>query len=227
MLWKTLFAAAVALGLALGPASDARADEFRLLKRDGTHLKWGTGEFGSGAEISYRIVDRPAAFPDGINCPLLESVAGLLERGGLRDADFAAEVRAAFSLWERAAGVRFVEAADMSAADLLIGAQQLPRGIAFTGLRYESGDAGPAVARITKAAICLNPRLVWETAQDGSIETYSVRRVLAHEIGHVIGLDHPGPRGQIMGYSYSEGPTVLHQGDIDGALQLYGPPSRR
>jgi hypothetical protein len=48
--------------------------------------------------------------------------------------------------------------------------------------------------------------------------------VLAHEIGHTIGLDHPGATGALMGYRNQGNIDWLMPGDIAGAVALYGPP---
>ncbi len=50
-----------------------------------------------------------------------------------------------------------------------------------------------------------------------------LRTVLAHEIGHAIGLDHPGARGALMGYSNQGDIDQLMPGDVAGAVALYGP----
>ena len=47
--------------------------------------------------------------------------------------------------------------------------------------------------------------------------------MLAHEIGHVIGLDHPGPTGALMGYRDQGDVDRLMAGDIAGSVALYGP----
>jgi predicted Zn-dependent protease len=73
--------------------------------------------------------------------------------------------------------------------------------------------------------ICFNPLQLWETALDGRRETFSIRRVATHEIGHTIGLDHPGRTGQLMGYMYREDTDRLQSGDAAGAKLLYGPPA--
>jgi len=66
--------------------------------------------------------------------------------------------------------------------------------------------------------------LRWEPGLDGKVETLSVRQVTTHEIGHTIGLDHPGGSGQLMGYRYSEEVPGLRAGDVEGASKLHGAP---
>ena len=46
--------------------------------------------------------------------------------------------------------------------------------------------------------------------------------VLAHEIGHAIGLDHPGASGPLMAFSNQGDMDRLMPGDIAGAVALYG-----
>src|SRR5690606_1561780 len=58
---------------------------------------------------------------------------------------------------------------------------------------------------------------------DGNLDVYDLRYTIAHEIGHAIGLDHPGPAGQLMSYRYDEKQTGPQPGDINGAAMLYGP----
>jgi hypothetical protein len=51
---------------------------------------------------------------------------------------------------------------------------------------------------------------------------YDLRYTLTHEIGHAIGLDHPGTTSQVMSYRYEERFATLQPGDIRGAAALYG-----
>lgn len=66
------------------------------------------------------------------------------------------------------------------------------------------------------------PRKQWKIGFDGDKDVYDIRYTLVHEIGHAIGLDHPGPEGQLMGFRYTEAFADLQPGDLRGIRQLYG-----
>ena len=78
--------------------------------------------------------------------------------------------------------------------------------------------------QIRKALICFNPLQKWKVGFDGNLDVYDIRYTLTHEIGHAIGLDHPGAAGALMGFRYDEKRNGLTKGDIEAAQRLYGPP---
>jgi hypothetical protein len=125
-------------------------------------------------------------------------------------------------MWSREAGISFRPAGRGETPDILIGAQASPEGIAFADVWHGTPDRG--VAPLTQATICLNPTLAWTIADgpvpDGGLD---LSTVLAHEIGHAIGLDHPGAAGALMGYSNQGSIDALMAGDVAGARILYGP----
>ena len=89
---------------------------------------------------------------------------------------------------------------------------------------------------IVRATIILNAELCWD-AYDGPLQPVlchgqrtpllDVRRVLLHELGHVLGLEHPDEGGQtvaaIMNHTTSDVDT-LQADDEAGILALYPPP---
>jgi predicted Zn-dependent protease len=160
-------------------------------------------------------------FPDAINCKAMVPVAAMLERSAIAAAAFEAAVQGAFREWERVADLTFTYVADPAGADILIGAQAQPRGIAFANVQHDPSATG-SFAPITRASVCYNPLLSWEVGLDGNRKTFSIGQITTHEIGHAIGLDHPGRSGQLMGYRYTEEVPGLQPGDVMGAVKLYG-----
>jgi hypothetical protein len=94
-------------------------------------------------------------------------------------------------------------------------------GRAYANVVYQPG-ADDDVKLIDQALVCLNPEQRWKVGFDGNIEVYDIRYTLIHEIGHAIGLDHPGPSGQVMSFSYDEAYLGLQAGDFRGVQLLYG-----
>lgn len=202
------------------------ASALSLITLEQRHVKWGPLDYATGAEITYTYLREPLVDAGARNCRRMAPLEQALGPSGIGRAAFAAEVRAAFALWSEAADIRFREVGDLEEAQIVIGAQAEPRHIAYANITL--GEArSEGITALERATICLNPLVDWILARDGDLSTYHVRRVLAHEIGHAIGLDHPGPEGGIMGYRYVEpadGPmAALSAGDIAAIRALYGP----
>jgi hypothetical protein len=217
-LFEPLLAAATAAVL----AAPAGAADYRLLKLDGLEVKWGAPELRTGAEVSYGFATRERAFPDAINCRALAPMAELAAAWDGDPARLAEIAAAAFGMWSREADLRFRPAASGEAPDILIGAQGEPHRIAFANVWHGAETAG--IAPLTRAAICFNPLLAWSDGEGREPEgALDLGTVLAHEIGHAIGLDHPGAAGALMGFSNQGDIDQLMPGDIAGAVALYGP----
>lgn len=194
---------------------------FRLLRLDGYHVKWGENALGAGATVSYAFVDFPMSFDGARNCSDLVPMTGLATHNGISEATIHAETAAAFRAWEEAANITFRLVDDPEQADILIGAQAQPVGRAYANVMYQP-DSSDGVKAIDRALVCLNPDQRWKVGFDGDVDVYDVRYTLVHEIGHAIGLDHPGPYGQIMSFGYNEKHSGLQPGDFHGVQLLYG-----
>jgi hypothetical protein len=162
------------------------------------------------------------------------------------------ELRSALEAWSKASDVSFVETSDARHASIVIGAADNPSGRAFANLSYRSGTQGAkpvakalgkaerdlsvvsnrpmqngAVAAIDQAYVCLNPRARWKVGFDGNLKIYDLRYTFTHEIGHAIGLDHPGREDSLMNFRYDERVRELQPTDIAAAQILYGPRKRQ
>ncbi len=208
------------LPFALPPSAHAGKDGYRLLELDGYKVKWGDRQLGVGARVSYAFAGETQRFDDARNCRDLAPVKALLGEN-LSMETLARETAAAFRVWEQAAGLSFHEVDDARTADIVLGAQGQPRGRAFANVSY-APDPQEGVRAIEQALVCLNPDHAWKVGFDGDKDVYDIRYTLIHEIGHAIGLDHPGPSGQVMAFRYTEAFNDLQPGDLRGIRLLYG-----
>lgn len=213
------------MSVALAAGGAVAEPQYEWLRLDRHHVKWGVPTAGAGTVVTYAFVIDPVHSPDARNCRDMRSLAGLTARSRVAATVLESEVEAAFTMWQAAADIRFHRAGDPADADILIGAQATPIGVAFADVAYGDAD-GAGMRSIRRSLICLNPETPWTAGFDGDPETYDLRYALAHEIGHAIGLDHPGPSGQLMSFRYDERFRDLQPGDVAGAVGLYGASDR-
>lgn len=209
--------------LALAPTGQAgqAPPGYRHLELAGKLVKWGAPELGEGATVTYAVVSEARRFPQARNCRGIGAIDGLLARNGIDRRVFDGELKAALAMWSGAADIVF-RPGPAEDANILIGAETEPRGRAFTNVAYGAGagDARP----ITRSLVCLNPERRWKVGFDGDLDIYDLRYTLLHEIGHAIGLDHPGAKGEVMDFRYREAFRTLQPGDVAGIAALYGAP---
>lgn len=236
--------AAAAIFLAATMSNLCAAADQRLLVLDGSWVKWGNPKWGAGATVTYGFAAAAVKSPSARNCSSLLPFSELTKRTGLPDRRLHDEAEAAFTAWTRVSGLTFVETREADRADIVIGVQGNPTGRAFTNIELDTGpiaeapaaergltgvpeprslqDRPQGIRSIRKALICLNPLQKWKIGFNGDLNVYDVRYTFMHEIGHAIGLDHPGAAGALMGFRYDEKQNGPTKRDSEAARRLYG-----
>ena len=199
-------------------AANAQDDEAYLrLQIGGRALAWPQPARGS-LKLTWSLISSATSTTGVTNCGQMVPVSS----NGMEETHVLREAAGAFAYWQSVAAVDFEFTEDVGKADVLIGAQETPQGIAFADVVHR--PAGNLLeGEITRGLICLNASARWKTGFDGDLKSYNMRYVLAHEIGHVLGLDHPSASGQLMSWRYDERTRDLQRGDIRGMVSLYGP----
>ena len=209
----------------LAPVAQAAAgdDLYRLLRLQGVLVKWQQTDVLMPVRLTYAVATKPAYDEEAINCRGVGALDPLLQNSGLNDATFRDALRIAIRRWEHAANLMFVPTTDEDSADILIGAQLQPRGIAFANVSL-SDETIDDHRMIKRSRVCLNPTRNWKIGFDGNLNVYDLVHTLTHEIGHAIGLDHPRGADHVMSFQYRETRHTLSHGDVVGVQEIYGPP---
>jgi hypothetical protein len=243
------WAVAALLGIVSWTAP-AAAGDYRLLTLNGSLVKWGKPALGASAVVTYAFATKALTFKGARNCATMTTFDRLATASGWEGVDLRREARAAFHEWEQVSGVTFKEVERVGDAGIVIGAQGKPTGWAFSNVAPVTQSASlpstvqkalggtaeraqllpparvPTVDSIRQSLICLNPLKPWKLGFDGNLKVYDIRHTIAHEIGHAIGLDHPGASGSLMGFRYDEKIDGPQAGDIAAVQRLYGPPRK-
>jgi hypothetical protein len=218
--YATFFLVALMAGNALPAGAET---SFRALEIDGSPVKWQKPERrGGGMVLRYMVVKRKTETTNAINCGRIRPFSRIVEKSNLPLPIIRDALQRAFAEWQSAADISFKETGDQNSADIIVGEQVDPRGVAYTNLSLEQASEEKIFTPIRQAQICLNPERRYKLGFNGILSVYDLVHVFTHEIGHAIGLDHPGARGELMSFRYLETLQGLSAGDRLGAEKLYG-----
>jgi len=216
---------AAILGALLFVSAPCAASEhggFSVLKLGGYPVRWLPKVPNGKIALRYKVAAASLEQPNAINCKGIRPPETVLKTSNIRASEFRRALSIAFQQWRDTADLAFIEVADHETADVVIGEQTSPIGFAFTNLELARTPTN-GVRPIVSASICLNPQRFWKVGYDGNLSVYDLVHTFAHEIGHVIGLDHPVGRAHLMSFRYSETLDGLSDGDKRGAIAIYGP----
>ncbi|TMS35861.1 hypothetical protein L596_003162 [Steinernema carpocapsae] len=124
----------------------------------------------------------------------------------------------AFSTWEKALSINFLETSQGRHADIVINfLEQAPEG---------SHDiTGNAVAETVGARIFLRRDHQWNIfPKDSAIDSSNLFQAFLHEIGHVLGLHHSHETNSVMYpiFTQTNGKSDLSASDVEAVRGLYG-----
>lgn len=181
--------------------------------------KWGSSAMGTGATVTWSYMNTGVSCEaDAVGCTI-SSLASFMPLG------FGAQIEAAFAAWAAVANLSFVfVAADNGVAfdgagtnaDIRIG------GHAFDG---ESGTLAhgffpPNNGGTAAGDIHFDIAEDWSLTQAGAgIDIFTV---MAHELGHALGLAHTSVAGSLMNAFYREDLVGPQADDIAGMQFIYG-----
>lgn len=108
-----------------------------------------------------------------------------------------------------------------------VGGQAYGSGVLAVTLKATS----PSVHQMLESDVLFNPAVNWSVYRGALQSSEDIQRVILHELGHVLGLDHPDEHGQSSSIpalmnSHVSDLDLLAADDLAGAQSLYGAPGQ-
>ncbi len=217
---KAFVGAAMLLALGAAPAAAETLYSGDFVLGPTVPGKWGPAAFGTGATVTYSYM------PTGTSCAAEFAGCSISAMADFLPAGFGAAISAAFAAWSAVADITFVLVADDGAAfnapttsgDIRLGGHTFdgPSGV------LAHGFYPPANGATAAGDIHFDSAEAWKIGFGGP--GFDIFQVMAHEIGHAIGLDHTGVAGSLMNPFYTEAFSGPQADDIAGATFIYGSP---
>lgn len=213
--------------LLLGLLSSQEAPAFSVAAP--TPLKWGAGPIGTGAEVTWSLM------PTGTLCagecqPGPTSAFSALDT--FLTFDFVSDLDRAFGGWSLSANITFTQVPDTGAPFGF--SNDSNSGRIRIGGHNIDGAGGTLAHSYYPGPNSFNGDIHFDTSENWASGGISFFLVALHEIGHAIGLLHPGDTQELG--PFIEGPSLMDEiyvgsrtgllpDDIAGAAYLYGPPT--
>jgi len=180
--------------------------------------KWGSPVFGTGATVTWSLMST------GTSCAAEFAGCTISSFSSFMPAGYHAAVTSAFAAWSSVANLTFMEVADGGEAfnapgtsgDIRLGGHTFdgPSGTLAHGF-YPPNNGNTAAGDIH-----FDTAETWKIGFGGP--GFDIFQVLAHEIGHALGLDHTGVAGSLMNPFYTEAFSGPQADDIAGMQFIYG-----
>lgn len=195
----------------------------RLPDKNNLEVRW-FGQNNKDITLKYAMVDKTIFFPDAYNCGTMDNIASHM--GGKNpDERIVRVVEQALSIWAEVTHFEFKFVENIDDADIVFGAYSNPKSAYFGRAALRTSDRpflDTPYLEIQTGAVCLNAPKLWGTG-GAPIDNKSLAYLIAHEIGHVIGLNHADGDNHLMSQSF-EPPyqkVGLSVGDTMGVQSLY------
>ncbi len=179
--------------------------------------KWGDPTLGTGATITWSLVETSVSCPIASECPEATTtpLSSFLPTG------YQAEIQRAFDTWAAVADLTFINVLDGGGAvgsetvgDIRIGALNIDNPLGILAFAYYPPSNGGAIA----GDMALDSSENWTIGGTG-IDLFSV---VLHELGHSLGLGHSTDINAVMYPYYSSAISGLDADDIAGIQHIYG-----
>ncbi len=207
-------------------------DEFSLgttSSAPGVTGKWGPPILGTGATVTWSIMDGGKSLAGSLYGGFTYSGTSV-DLNTIMPSGYVSAIQAAFDAWSSVANIKFQYVVDSGSAfnviDFPAGTQPNIRISAFPMTGSDGtlavGYYPPKNGNTAAGDIHFNSNKRWEIGYAGS--GYDVFQVVAHEIGHAIGLAHSATSAALMYAFYNEAFAGPQADDIAGAQYIYGAP---
>ncbi|MDE2600246.1 MAG: matrixin family metalloprotease [Rhodocyclaceae bacterium] len=182
--------------------------------------KWGSPVMGTGATVTWSLM------PTGSSCAQEFAGCTMTSFADAMPAGWLNAVNTAFNMWSSVANLTFVQVPDDGAAfnaptasgDIRLGLHTFDGAFGILAHGYYPPLNGGSAAGDIHFDVAEN----WKVSFGGP--GFDIVQVLAHELGHALGLDHTNVPGSLMNPFYSESFYGPQADDIAGMQHIYGRP---